>query len=67
MKVPIGFSGFGIRLISRSAFEILKGILGARFGIERMYGMQDAANNPRDYGIGENLGRDHGIKEPSPS
>ena len=41
-----------------------KSILGARFGIERMHGMQDAENNPRDYGIGENLGGDHGIKEP---
>ena len=39
-------------------------ILGAGFGIERMHGMQDTENNPRDYGIGENLGRNDGIKEP---
>ena len=33
-----------------------KSILGARFEIERMYGMRDAENNPRDYGIGEKFG-----------
>ena len=41
-----------------------KSILEARFGIERMHGMRDAENNPQDYGIGESLGRDDGIKEP---
>ena len=41
-----------------------KSMLGARFGIERRHRMRDAEKNPRDYGIGENLGRDDGIKEP---
>ena len=33
-----------------------KSILGARFGNERMHGMRNAENNPRDYGIGEKFG-----------
>ena len=64
MKVPIGFSGFGIRLISRSAFGILKAYWGRDSGLKECTGCTDTENNPRDYGIGENLGRSDGIKEP---
>ena len=38
MKVPIGFSGFGIRLISRSAFGILKAYWGRDSGLKECTG-----------------------------
>ena len=38
MKVPIGFSGFGIRLILRSAFGILKAYWGRDSGLKEYTG-----------------------------
>ena len=57
---------FGIRDLPyfKVGIRDFKSILGARFGIERMHGMWDAENNPRDYGTRENMARDDGIKEP---
>ena len=61
---PNRFFGIGDSPYFKVGIRDFKSILGARFGIERMHGMQDTENNTRDYGIGENLGRDDGIKEP---
>ena len=64
MKVPIGFSGFGIRLISRSAFGILKAYWGRDSGMKECKGCVMPKITLQITGLGKNLGRDDGIKEP---
>ena len=64
MKVPIGFSGFGIRLISRSAFGILKAYWGRDSGMKECTGCVMPKITLEITGLGKNLGRDDGSKEP---
>ena len=55
-KDPLRFFGIRDSPYFKVGIRDFKSILGARFGIERMHGMRNAENNPRDYETGEKFG-----------
>ena len=54
-------AGLGILRQYRGGIRDFSSNMGAGFGIESLHGMWDGENNPRDWGLRENWGRDDGI------